>query len=160
MELSSSQKLRVFVSYDAEHDTDLLDLLLGQAGESTAGFEIMGRSEARSANDLWDESLHRMIRESDLLIAICGEHCADSGRMGAELRIAQEEQRPYLLLWGRRDPMCTKPSTALPSDSMYSWTPLILADQIRMLQRTAATTARTAAKLAERAAAPTAQPAG
>lgn len=51
-------------------------------------------------------------------------------RMGAELRIAQEENRPYVLLWGRRKPMCTRPATARPADSMYSWTLAILQDQI------------------------------
>ena len=42
--------------------------------------------------------------------------------MAAELRIAQEEEKPYLLLWGRREMMCTKPHGARSSDAMYRWT--------------------------------------
>jgi hypothetical protein len=52
--------------------------------------------------------------------------------------MAQEEDRPYVLLWGRREPMCKKPTTARPADSMYSWTPEILRDQILMHRRLSA----------------------
>ena len=61
---------------------------------------------------------------------ICGEHTNDSARVAAELRMAQEEGKPYMLLWGRRERMCTKPSGARPSDAMYSWTPDVLENQI------------------------------
>ena len=77
------------------------------------------------------------IREADQVIVICGEHTELSGRVAAELRVAQEEDRPYVLLWGRREPMCKKPWTAKPSDTMYSWTPEILQNQIFMQRRLA-----------------------
>ena len=43
-------------------------------------------------------------------------------RVASELKIAQEEGKPYLLLWGRREMMCKKPVGARPNDAMYSWT--------------------------------------
>ena len=58
-------------------------------------------------------------------------------RVFAELRIAQEEQKPYFLLWGRREIMCTKPTGAKSSEGMYSWTSQILQDQITLTTRKA-----------------------
>ena len=51
-------------------------------------------------------------------------------RVSAELRIAQEEQKPYFLLWGRRESMCTKPVGSKRDEGMYSWTREILQNQI------------------------------
>ncbi len=141
---SPTDKIRVFVSYDREHDGDLHDLLVEQASKPTSGFEISARSMSRSPTDLWDEGLRRAIREADQVVVICGEHADCSGRMGAELRIAQEEERPYILLWGRREPMCTKPATAKPVDSMYSWTWEILQSQILTIRRLAGSSERVA----------------
>jgi len=50
--------------------------------------------------------------------------------MAAELRIIHEEGKPYLLLWGRRERMCTKPEGAKSTDVMYSWTREILERQM------------------------------
>lgn len=132
---SGTGRVRTFVSYDREHDADLLARLVEQASTSTSGFEISGQSAPRCPTDHWDDALRGKIREADQVIVICGEHTDASGRVGAELRIAQEEDRPYVLLWGRRDPMCKKPATARPSDSMYSWTAEILENQILMHRR-------------------------
>ena len=72
--------------------------------------------------DLCDEKVRRRICEADEVIVICGEHTAASMRVGAELRIAQEEQKPCFLLWGRRESMCTKPVGSKRDEGMYSWT--------------------------------------
>ena len=130
-----SEQIRVFVSYDREHDGDLLDRLVEQASKSPTGFEISARSRARTPTDPWDEGLRREIREADEVIIICGEHTDCSERVGTELRIAREEERPYFLLWGRRELMCTKPTTAKSADAMYSWTWEILQSQILTLRR-------------------------
>jgi hypothetical protein len=50
--------------------------------------------------------------------------------VSAELRIAQEQSKPYVLLWGRRDSMCKKPRSARPEDGMYLWTPSMLEHQL------------------------------
>jgi hypothetical protein len=125
-----SEQIRVFVSYDREHDADLHDRFVEEASRSTTGFEIPARSEATTMTDLWDEGLRRDIREADEVIIICGEHTDCSERVGTELRIAREEERPYFLLWGRRELMCTKPATAKPAEGMFSWTWEILQSQI------------------------------
>ena len=70
----------------------------------------------------WRESVRRRVRAAEELIVICGENTATSERMNAELRIAQEEQKPYLLLWGRRERMCSMPIGVKRTACMYSWT--------------------------------------
>jgi hypothetical protein len=104
--------VRIFMSFDPDNDEDLRDLLLEQSRRQCSGFEISARSEAATMTDRWDERVRRQISEVDEVIVICGE------------------QKPYFLLWGRRERMCTKPAGSKRDDSMYSWTWEILQDQI------------------------------
>jgi hypothetical protein len=121
---------QVPLAVDLDHDEDLRGLLLEQSLSRASGFEISARSEALTMTDLWDKKLRRRICEADEVIVICGEHTAASLRVSAELRIAQEEQKPYFLLWCRRESMCTKPVGAKRDEGMYSWTWEILQNQI------------------------------
>jgi hypothetical protein len=130
-------KIQVFVSFDIEHDTELYELFLAQSRSSGSGFAVSGGSERLSATDIWSERVRRRIREADQVIVLCGEHTDGSARVSAELRIAQEERKPYFLLWGRREIMCTKPIGAKPAEGMYSWTREILQDQITLTCRKA-----------------------
>ena len=133
---TAGTRIRVFVSYDPASDGDLYDLLMSQASLTGARFEVSARSSSRFRTDA-DGALRRAIRESDQVIILCGEHTDCSQSVGAELRIAKEEERPYLLLWGRRQTMCTKPITAKPADVMYSWTSEILEYQLLSVLRSA-----------------------
>jgi hypothetical protein len=130
-------KVRIFLSFDPDNDEDLRDLFLEQSCKQCSGFEVWARSEAASMTDRWNERVRRQISESDEVIVICGEHTSSSVIVSAELRIAQEEQKPYFLLWGRRDRMCTRPVGSKRDDSMYSWTWQILQDQITTTLRNA-----------------------
>jgi len=129
--------VRIFMSFDPENDKDLHDLLLEQSLRQSSGFEISARSEAATMTDRWDERVRRQISQADEVIVICGEHTSSSVRVSTELRIAQEEQKPYFLLWGRRERMCTRPVGSKRDDSMYSWTWEILQDQITTTLRNA-----------------------
>lgn len=128
-------KIRVFVSFDIERDGELFEELLAQA--SSAGFAVSGCSERLSAADVLDEKLRRRIREADQVILICSEHSEASPNQCSEIRIAQEEKKPYFLLWGRREIMCSKPMGARTAEGMYSWTPQILQDQLLFAARSA-----------------------
>jgi len=128
-------KQRVFLSYDREHDEDLAQRLLEMASTSASGFAIVARSFERGAHDVWDHELRNRVRGVDEMIVLCGEHTGESLRVSAELRIAQEEKRPYMLLWGRREIMCQKPLAAKPGDAMYGLSLEIIQDQILVQQR-------------------------
>jgi hypothetical protein len=128
-------KVRVFMSFDLDHDQDLHDLLLEQCSRGDSGFEIAARSEEWMTANPWDGFVRRRflrILDADVVIVICGEHTETSSGVSAELQIAQDEQKPYFLLWGRRESMCTKPASATSKDNMYSWTWQILQNQIAM----------------------------
>lgn len=122
--------VRVFLSFDVDHDADLCELLHEQSRRGGSGFAISAQSEAGAMTDRWGESVRRRIRDADVAIVICGEHTGDSMRMDFELRAAQEQKKPFFLLWGRRDRMCTMPARVTRAGCMYSWTWEILLQQI------------------------------
>ncbi len=123
-------RIRIFISFDGDHDADLRDLLQEQCDRPGSMFEFAARSQGASLNESWNASSRSRIRAADEMVVICGEHTNASPRVAAELRIAQEEDKPYLLLWGRREMMCTKPVGAKNTDVMYSWTREILEGQM------------------------------
>ena len=120
--------MQVYVSFDLEHDRDLHDRLLAQSGQSA--FTIASRSEAGDMTETWVARVRLRMTEADEVVVICGEHTDDSRRVSAELKIAQEERKPYVLLWGRREKMCKKPQSARAIDGMYGWTAGVLERQL------------------------------
>ena len=123
-------RVGVFVIFDAEHDGDLYELLRVQSDSPGSRFSVIGGSKGSSDTEAGRESVRRWIREADLVIIICGEHAEASPHIHTELLIARNEQKPYFLLWGRRDVMCTKPIGAKSAEGMYGWTQQCLNDQI------------------------------
>jgi hypothetical protein len=126
-------QIQVFVSFDIEHDRELFEELRTQS--SSFGFAVSGGSERHAATDVWSEKARRRIRSADQVIFICSKHTESSASMSAEIRIAQQEQTPYFLLWGRRGIMCTKPVGAKSAEGMYIWSPQVLQDQIAITAR-------------------------
>jgi len=57
-----------------------------------------------------------------VVTVICGEHTDTASGVNTELRITQEEEKPYFLLWGKSGKQCKKPKSAKPSDKIYKWT--------------------------------------
>jgi len=127
--------INVFVSFDLEHDRELYELILAQSRTQSSGFLIVGNSDRATAHSLCSEKTLHAIREANQLIVICGEHSESSANMTAELQVAQQEGKPYFLLWGRREIMCTKPAGAKSSEGMYSWTLPILRVQMDLMTR-------------------------
>jgi hypothetical protein len=121
--------VRVFLSFDLEHDRDLCELLVEQARRG-ASFAVANRSEGGAVDAPWTLRVRGRITASDEVVVICGEHTDAAARVSAELRIAQEAKKPYVLLWGRRELMCKKPRSARIDDGMYSWTAEALDQQI------------------------------
>ena len=135
--MNESNGVRVFVSFDVEHDADLGDRLSEQSRKGGSGFHVASRSEAGAMTDRWHDGVRRRVRDADEVIVICGEHTGASDRVTTELRIAQEEQKPYLLLWGRRERMCSMPAGVKRSACMYTWTWETLVNQVAQTLRDA-----------------------
>ncbi len=113
---------RAFISFDFDHDEDLRNLLYGQSKNPDSPFEIRDRSLKEPLTGDWKEKVRRRMDNIDLVIVVCGERTHTANGVAAELAIAREAEKPYFLLWGRKDKTCTKPTTALDSDKIYPWT--------------------------------------
>jgi len=118
----ASQKVKVFISFDYDHDVDLKNLLVGQAKNEDSPFEITDMSVKEELVGDWKEKVRQRIRKVDQVIVICGEYTDTANGVAAEVKITQEENKPYFLLWGRSDKTCVKPRTAKESDKIYKWT--------------------------------------
>lgn len=125
-------KIPVFVSFDVEHDRDLYELLLEQSNTPTSSFAVSASSEQPTGTEVWSNRVRREVAGASQVIVICGENTKGSTGVTAELAAAQDAEKPYLLLWGRRESMCTKPDGAKSVDGMYSWTQQLVHDQLAL----------------------------
>ena len=125
-------EIRVFTSFDRDRDRDLHERLIRQSHSSDSPFAVADWSgrDPESGGAERDESLRARIAQVDAVIVICGEHTDSAIGVSLELRIAQDEEKPYFLVWGRRGLTCTKPLGAKPGDSMYTWLWNVLKFQI------------------------------
>lgn len=115
-------KKRVFTSFDFDHDEDLRNLLVGQSKNPDSPFEMADWSVKEPMTGDWKAKVRTRIRKVDQMIVICGEHTDTASGVNAELIIAQEERKPYFLLWGRREKQCKEPKSAKSTDKIYKWT--------------------------------------
>lgn len=115
-------KPRVFISFDFDHDEDLRNLLVGQAKHPDSPFEIKDRSLKEPLTGDWKNKVRGRMDNVDIVVVICGEATHKAAGVSAELTIAREAKKPYFLLRGRSDKTCTKPTAALASDKIYTWT--------------------------------------
>ena len=113
---------RVFTSFDYDHDDDLRILFVGQSKHDDTPFVLADWSVKDHMTGDWKDKVRTRIRQVDQVVVICGEFTHTATGVGVELKIAQEEKKPYFLLKGRKDKACTKPTTALPGDKIYNWT--------------------------------------
>ena len=113
---------RAFISFDYDHDNDLRNALVGQAKHPNSPFEIVDASVRGHLAGDWKEKVRHRIRRVDLVIVMCGEHAHKAEGVAVEVRLAQEEGKPYFLLRGYSDRTCSKPTTARSDDEMHEWT--------------------------------------
>jgi hypothetical protein len=114
---------RVFISFDYDHDQDLRTMLAGQAKNEGSPFEIADWSVKEAfAESNWQEKVRKRIRQVGQVAVICGNHTDKATGVAAEVKIAQEEEKPYFLLSGRASGTNKKPATALAADKIYDWT--------------------------------------
>jgi hypothetical protein len=130
-------RVRAFLIFDRAHDADLRDRLMTQSLRPEAAFTIVADSEDAQSDGSGDECLREKIRDADEVIVMCSQNTDATLSVCAEFRIALDEEKPYLLLWGRRESMCTKPVGAKANDGIYLWAHQILDDRTREILRQA-----------------------
>ncbi len=115
-------KPKIFISFDFENDADLRDFLVGQAKNPNSPFEIENWSLKEPLTGDWKEKIKTRIRRCDQVIIICGYKTDIAIGVNIELQIAQEKEKPYFLLAGRKEGINKKPKNALSTDKIYRWT--------------------------------------
>jgi hypothetical protein len=123
-------RVRVFVSFDQENDRDLLDRLVVESRRPDSRFEVAGRSTG-----IGEAHARRGIHDVDEVIVVCGKQSDACVQMHSELAIVQELHKPYFMLWGRREVMCTRPLGSRTDDAMYGWSASIIHSQIVLTLR-------------------------
>jgi hypothetical protein len=123
---------RAFIAFDYDHDEFLRTALVGQSKHPDTDFDIADWSvkEPFAERD-WEKKVRTRIRQTNLVIVICGEHTHTATGVATELKIAREEKVPYFLLWGYSGKTCYKPTTALDTDKIYKWEWEILKKLVR-----------------------------
>ena len=115
-------KQRIFISFDYDHDEDVKIMLAGQAKLPDSPFEFKDASLKEPLTGDWKEKVKARLRNCDQMIVLCGGSTYSANGVSAELEMAQELKMPYFLLAGYSTKTCYKPTSALESDSIYSWT--------------------------------------
>jgi hypothetical protein len=114
---------RAFVAFDYDNDSTLRDFLIGQSKHPDTNFELHDWSVKEPfAQSTWKEQVRSRIKACGLVIVICGEKTHKATGVDIELKIAQEEKKPYFLLKGYADKTCTLPPSAKATDKLYKWT--------------------------------------
>ena len=113
---------KVFISFDFDNDEFLRTALVGQAKNPDSPFQIIDRSLKEPLSGDWKSKIRERIRNTDIVVVLCGEKTHTATGVAAELSITQELDKPYFMLQGYTDRVCTPPTSAKPSDKMYRWT--------------------------------------
>jgi hypothetical protein len=121
---------RLFVCFDSGHDDDLRALFARQCVAPGSTFEIVDWSRAEDPHAGWEQKLRSRLGDVDAVVVLCGEETHAAANVSREFGIAQEQDKPYVLLWGRRSGSCTRPATARADDHFYSWNWSVVAEQV------------------------------
>lgn len=116
------KKVKVFISFDYDHDLELKNALVAQSELDDSPFEINDVSIKQAIDSNWRKYARNKIKESDVVIFICGKYTDSAVGVAAEMSIVHEENANYFLLCGRSNENVTKPRNARYSDYIYKWT--------------------------------------
>ena len=114
-------KTRCFVSFDYDNDVKLKSWLIAQSRLKDSPFEVSDWSIKEASSD-WKDKARMRIRNSEVVIVICGKNTNTATGVAIELSIAQEEGKDYFLLAGYSDVIRKKPTSAKSSDKVHKWT--------------------------------------
>ena len=115
-------KKRVFISFDFDYDEDLRNFLVGQSKNPDSPFEISDYSLKEPLDGDWKLKIRTRIKKAECVAVICGHHTDSATGVSVELSISKEEDKPYFLLWGRKEGQVKKPKSASQQDKIYNWT--------------------------------------
>ena len=113
--------VRTFISFDYDHDEDLRVMLVGQSKNTDSPFTIADWSVKEPMTGDWKAKVKQRINQTSVVAVICGHHTDTATGVSAEVKIAQELDKPYFLLSGRKSGTNKKPKAAKSTDKIYNW---------------------------------------
>jgi hypothetical protein len=116
------EKVKVFISFDYDHDNDIKGSFVAQSKNEDSPFDIIDMSIKEAIDTRWKANARKRIKSCDCVIILCGEFTDTAKGVTAELSITQEENVPYFLLKGRKAKKVKKPLGAKTNDEIYKWT--------------------------------------
>jgi hypothetical protein len=122
---------RLFVCFDSERDEDLRALFSRQCVTPGSHLDVVDWSRDERPHAGWEAKLRSRLEAVDAVVVLCGEGTHEAANVSREFGIAQEQGKPYVLVWGRRSGTCTRPASALADDHFYSWSWGVLAEQLQ-----------------------------
>ncbi len=115
-------KKRAFISFDIDHDEGVKTMLVGQANRPDSPFSFKDNSVKQHLSGNWKEKVWQRMDNVDVVIVLCGEKTHKALGVSVELEIAKAKEKPYFLLCAYSSNNCRRPTSASPTDKMYSWT--------------------------------------
>ncbi|MCY4011116.1 MAG: hypothetical protein OXG82_00215 [Gammaproteobacteria bacterium] len=111
---------RVYLSFDFDHDDELRGSFLAQA-RCHSPHEIVDCSLPAAVDGRWTREARRRIAQAEIVVFICGENTHTANGVEVEMTLAQQLQKSYFLLKGRRHRTCSRPRSARRSDVIHRW---------------------------------------
>ena len=112
---------KLFISFDYDHDKDLRSNFIAQAKQFCAHAVTDFSPPAAIVDRRWTRDVRSRIGNSDFVVFICGANTHSAPGVEAEMTITQQLGTAYILLKGRRDRKCSKPSGANAEDEIVPW---------------------------------------
>ena len=121
--MNQVRRKRTYVAFDFDNDEELKNALVGQARYPNSPFAVADFSLQEEQKEReWKVRAKARIRQSEIMVVICGTQTDRAPGVASELAMARELGKPYFLLKGRPDKQCYRPSSAKATDKIYNWT--------------------------------------
>ena len=112
---------RIFISF-AKEDSNLRDLLVGQARNNNSPFEFVDMSVKQAWDSAWKTNCRRKIKGCDGVIALITKNTKNADGELWEIKCAKEEGNPCLGIWGNDNHYGVSIPNELSSSQMRDWT--------------------------------------
>lgn len=112
---------RVFISF-AKEDSNLRDLLVGQARNNNSPFEFVDMSVKQAWDSAWKTNCRRKIKGCDGVIALITKNTKIADGELWEIKCEKEEGIPCLGIWGNDNHYGVSIPNELSSSQMRDWT--------------------------------------
>mgnify|MGYP000023495780 FL=1 len=112
---------RIFISF-AKEDSNLRDLLVGQAKNNHSPFEFVDMSVKQPWDNAWKTNCRRKIKSCDGVIALITKNTKNADGELWEIKCAKEESIPCLGIWGNDNHYGVYIPNELSNSQMRDWT--------------------------------------